>query len=618
MGLVECTFNSSNGNNTAVNVRSGPGTSYKIMGTIIKKNYKTVTLDTSVSGGNNWFKLHEPEKYGIQSNGKTLYVRAIKSWMLNPDPSTLTANSGTTTSTTNSNTPATAEEVADAATTKTSPGLDSVYSSMLKTGYGINNLQVMSRIIGMPYHFTNETDYRPYASDGLTLGRKFLENIIHEAPIISMVPGIPSYLPELSEDDKNVFGEYISSATNGDLGSDDVKTKLMSQNARYFGFKADYAKYIRYVNMLCRNCCIYMGLGDDTVPGTTEKYKEYDWGKWTNLSYESKSKPTHGIWDKIDSVDDKTEDGKTNIGFVTNLLESIDSMASELYDDYKYVRCYVEANASFSEDTSNTTASSKIAGLFDTLEGLAKEAVFLAEDSNFWESVKSSVGTLGSTATATAVGEDGPNSNISKLISSATHILTGSNVIFPEMWSDSSYGKSYSFSLNLISPYGDNESVFLNIIVPMMFMIALSAPRQTGPNTYGSPFLVKAFAKGWFSCEMGIIDSIRIEKGGDGTAWNIYGFPTEVKISLSIRDLYTNLMITSSTQPSLYFQNQGLIEFLAVTCGVDISTTHLLTKIQAFVNAYVTSITDIPSNLVDNFIQTLRNKTEGLWKIGGF
>lgn len=616
MALVECTFNSSNGNMTAVNVRSGPGTSYGIVGTIIKKNYKTVTLDTSVSGGNSWFKLHNPESYGIQSNGKTLYCRAVKSWILKPDPSTITPDSSSS-STSTSNTPATTEEIKDAATKQTSSGLDSIYTSMLKSGYGINKLDKMSRIIGMPYHFTNETDYRPYANDGLYLGRKFLENIIHEAPIISLVPGIPSYLPELSEEDKTTFGEYVQSATNGALLSDDVKTKIMSQDARYFGFKANYAKYIRYVNMLCRQCSIYMGIGDETVPGTTEKYKSYDWGKWMNMNYESKSSGKYNVWDRLDSKDDKEED-KDNVGFVTNLLESIDSMASELYDDYKYVRCYVEANASFSEDNSNNTSSSKIAGLFDTLEGLAKEGIFLAEDSTFWESVKSSVGTLASSATGTAVGDDGPNSNISKLVSSATHILTGSNVIFPDMWSDSSYSKSYSFSLNLISPYGDNESIFLNIIVPMMFMIALSAPRQTGPNTYGSPFLVKAFAKGWFSCEMGIIDSIRIEKGGDGTAWNIYGFPTEVKISLSIRDLYTNLMITSSTQPSLYFQNQGLIEFLAVTCGVDISTTHLLTKIQSYINTYITALTDIPSNIIDNFIQSLRNKTEGLWKIGGF
>jgi len=617
MGIVECTFNSVNGQNTAVNVRTGPSVSYSIIGTLIKKNHKSFYVDTSVSGGNSWYKLHEPEKYGIKSNGKTVYVRLLKSYLLSPDPSTLTASSGTssTSTTTNTNKPATNEEIKEAATQKTSPGLDSIYSSMLKNNYGIRDLEKMSRIIGMPYHFTNETDYRPFSNDGLHLGRKFLENIIHEAPIVSLVPGIPSYLPELSEDDKTVFGQYVESASKGALLSDDVKSKIMSQDARYFGFKANYAKYIRYVNNLCHQCSIYMGIGDLNVPGTTTKYKHYDWGKWTNVKYESKSSE-NSVWDKLDSKGDTGD--RDDVGFVSNLLESINDMAAELYDDYKYVRCYVEANASFSEDNSNNTSSSKIAGLFDTLEGLAKEGLFLAEDSTFWESVKSGLIETSSGATGVAVGEDGPNSNISKLVSSATHILAGSNVIFPDMWGDSSYSKSYSFSLNLISPYGDNESIFLNIIVPMMFMIALSAPRQTGPNTYGSPFLVKAFAKGWFSCEMGIIDNIRIEKGGDGTAWNIYGFPTEVKISMSIRDLYTNLMITSTTQPSLYFQNQGLIEFLAVTCGVDISTTHLMTKIQAFVNAYVTSVTSIPSNMVDNFIQALRNKTEGLWKIGGF
>jgi len=113
MGIVECTFNSVNGQNTAVNVRTGPSVSYSIIGTLIKKNHKSFYVDTSVSGGNSWYKLHEPEKYGIKSNGKTVYVRLLKSYLLSPDPSTLTASSGTssTSTTTNTNKPATNEEI---------------------------------------------------------------------------------------------------------------------------------------------------------------------------------------------------------------------------------------------------------------------------------------------------------------------------------------------------------------------------------------------------------------------------------------------------------------------------------------------------------------------------
>lgn len=633
MGIVECTFNSYS---ISAHVRSGTGKSYDILGYLQKSNCPngTFKIDTSVGGTNNYYKLVNPESYGVNTGGKTGYVWISSTYLTKPDPSSLSSSSSqgnnsssTSTSNTTSTTvigppekepisaAASVEEIKQAASSGKSNGLDKIYSAGLQSSYALRDIQGMSRIIGMPYVFTAETDYRPFTDQGVNLGRKFLENIINEAPIVSMVPGIPSYLPDMSEEDKTAFSSYISDATSGKLTSDDAKNSVLSQDVRYFAFKADYAKYIRYVNMLLRQSAIYMGIGDKTVPGTSSTYSSYDWGKWTNTNYESSSSGKYGVFDSL------ADNSKDSESFLTNLLESVDNIASELYDDFKYVRCFVDPNASFSEDNSNNTAASKIAGLFDTVESLAKEINFLAEDNTVLETLKGGITSL-STSTADTVtsldGEAGASSNIGKLISSATHILDGSNVIFPDMWSDSTYNKSYSFSLNLISPYGDNESIFLNIIVPMMFMIAISTPRQTSANTYGAPFLVKAFAKGWFSCEMGIVDNIRIEKGGDGGAWNIHGLPTEVKISMSIRDLYSNLMITSSSQPALFFQNQGLIEFLAVTCGMDISTTNFMTKVTSIVSSYLESVKDIPSNIMDSFMQMVRNKTEGLWKIGGF
>ena len=170
-------------------------------------------------------------------------------------------------------------------------------------------------------------------------------------------------------------------------------------------------------------------------------------------------------------------------------------------------------------------------------------------------------------------------------------------------------------SMNLVSPYGDKESIYLNILVPLMHILGLAMPRQTGANSYSAPFLVKAFAKGWFSCELGIIDSISIDKGGNGESWTVDGLPTEMKVQIGIKDLYSNLMISSTSKPELFFQNQGLIEFLAVSCGIDITKPNFMVRLETMFSVFFGSTIDLPGNIYKEFVQNIRNKIEPLFRI---
>ena len=60
------------------------------------------------------------------------------------------------------------------------------------------------------------------------------------------------------------------------------------------------------------------------------------------------------------------------------------------------------------------------------------------------------------------------------------------------------------------------QSIFLNCFVPMFHVLGFVLPRQTTANSYESPFLLKAHCGRWFSCEMGVMDSVEINKGGQG------------------------------------------------------------------------------------------------------
>ncbi|WP_216369602.1 hypothetical protein, partial [Brevibacillus sp. MCWH] len=203
----------------------------------------------------------------------------------------------------------------------------------------------------------------------------------------------------------------------------------------------------------------------------------------------------------------------------------------------------------------------------DTMEGIVKELAFFSQTAavsqldDFRRGVSDTFDKW-SKSLMSNYGEG----FFSRLLSSSSKILDGSNLIFPELWGDAAYNKSYTITINLVSPYGDKESVYLNIIVPLLHILALALPRQTSANSFGPPFLVKVSSKGWFNCEMGVIDNVSIEKGGQGS-WTVDGLPTEVKVQISVKDLYSGLMITPNSRPDLFFENKGLMNWLAITCG---------------------------------------------------
>jgi hypothetical protein len=298
-------------------------------------------------------------------------------------------------------------------------------------------------------------------------------------------------------------------------------------------------------------------------------------------------------------------------GTMYAVKNALNELKGDIFGGQESVKCYVDASSSFSESLSNSTGQSQIAGMLDTGESIAKELDFWLSNAggvagaggDIAGSLLNAVGTL-TDGLLSAFGLG--NTNIANITDYAKYIISGSNIIFPDMWQDSAYSKSYRFTLDLISPYGDDESIFLNLIMPLMFIIALTAPRQTSANSYASPFLVRVVSKGWFSCDMGIIDSIDIEKGGSD-AWNASGMPLTLKVGISVKDMYSAMSIPSSSQPGLFYNNSGLIEFLAATCGVDTIVPNLTLKINTILNILGNMATDIPDNIYNKVVQGLNN-----------
>ena len=163
--------------------------------------------------------------------------------------------------------------------------------------------------------------------------------------------------------------------------------------------------------------------------------------------------------------------------------------------------------------------------------------------------------------TGTIVGRNGESihvesnndivSKIASTVSQAGTVLTGAQFILPKFWADSSFDRQYDVSFKFVSPYGDNLSVFFNVMLPFLFILSLSLPRQYGPSGKDFPFLVQVDCPGFFSCPMGAISSITFKKGGDNMWFNSAGLPLVIEGSINIIDLYASLTLPANYAETL-------------------------------------------------------------------
>lgn len=489
-------------------------------------------------------------------------------------------------------------------------------------------VEYTGKFFGSPFRFLDNTDPPINITEGdgedqieFNEGRTYVKNISLEAPLVHFIPGVPSYLKDMSKSNMQVFEEYVRGRiknTENENLSNTVLEKIMGIEGRYFSFVPAFAEYRRYLNILCRTAAVYMGIGDRIVPGTAVKRPDREEEGITYANYDYSNWQDDGISSSASTLFGDLEDGQLNEqkattrfeDFISGVDDTVKHIAKDIFGGTKSVKIYADSSSSFSESLSNNTSQSQIAGMFDTAESLSKELQFWAGGTSAGDVVGGVAQTLTDSVGALAEGVlklvGLGSTQLTNLTDYASYIISGSNVIFPELWTDSSYSKSYSCSATFLSPYGDPESRFLYTIMPLMFILALALPRQTSANSFTSPMFVRVVSKGQYSCEMGIISGVSIEKGGDA-AWSASGMPLSIKVNIDIKDLYTALSMPNTTQPGLFFSNDALIEFLSATCGIDMIEPNLKLKIDTFLNTVVHVATDIPRNIYENSVQKLNN-----------
>lgn len=419
----------------------------------------------------------------------------------------------------------------------------------------LNDIGLTSRIFGGPFIYTDEVDPAlnvGTSSNGLQrMGRMTAQRIMHDPTIISLCPGKVKFSTGSGSRDAQRLYDYVSSGGNGDIGG--IAEDAFGNDKMLFTFKQDYSNYMNYVNLLAGAMACYMKIGDEEVylpsnDGTAKasgiKFRNMDWRKYQLPSQTVES--TGGL-----------------LNYIQKELESTQ----------RYVHFYGQNNSSYNEDMSTSTRESNIKNQIESAmngfngSDIMQDVTFMSGFSTD-ESTEALLGTIKNNS-----GLDS-STGLGQILGLAGDYLKGGHMVFPQMIADSTFGKSISLSFKFVSPYGDPKSCFMNCYLPLAYLMAMSLPRQLGANSYTYPFLVKVYSKGWMNCEMGVVTSFRVQRGGqEDTQWTSDTLTTEIDVSMDVTPLYNSLMVSrvGSTPAHVvnFFKNTGLQEYLGTICGMN-------------------------------------------------
>lgn len=455
------------------------------------------------------------------------------------------------------------------------------------------NVTSIRGVFGMPYQFMNIADWRIDAGTGRdnvyeNFGRKYAEKIVARMPLFIMVPGTAEFMAKYTDDERKSAIKSLFGSTDG-IDAERMD-KVLEESGQYYNFYADWATYYKYVNPLCRIAAGLMKINNRTIPDNTGKNVPLGEFNWRNVA-----------------------------------SDKFRSMFAYKGGCAFYLNTSPQASNSWSNDTTKSQLADKVNSISDKV----REMQFLMGNvmaSGMGMKTKSQLELWAENGNGTKsrnpqeknavqdvlTGITGDNNVIGSVINGMGEIMTGSKMRFPELWSDSRFSQDYSINIKLTSPDCDNLSLYLNIIVPLIHIMCLAAPRSTGVNAYGSPFLVRCFYRGFFNIPMGIITGLNITKGGEGK-WSYSNIPTEVDVDISIKDLYDLMMISINNGDDWktdvnILSNNSLMDYLANSCGININELDITRTLLLYKIIYQGKIQDYFPNIGESLDQWVYNK----------
>lgn len=470
----------------------------------------------------------------------------------------------------------------------------------------------MARTFGMPPQWTDAVDPRVLFGDFM-VGRRYTETILASPTILSLCPGKLVYndgllgaVEELAE------GDVAGALTNGTFEPFWQFEELWHNDPKEGG------GYLNYCNILCRYAAICLTVRNGELSDGGEfnlAQKATPWGgTYATMDMQRLLDPAFFSQNTGGALFNAARNGMKNIvsnvaalfGFAVQAgtTQSSDfSVWETLKKNLKAIEYhFVHFNANGQLAPSESFATETRPTVIETMiNGAVTDTI---KDVHFLLSGEMGSALSGDLATFGTLASESLGGAIGSLLGAGSEILRGGTIAFPQVIDNCTWGREFQFTCKFTSMYGDVESRFLNVIMPYLCLMAFFLPKQLKHkiDMYAHPPVVRAFARGIYACDIGVLTGIQVKRGGeDDTAWTASGQPMEIDVTFSIKALHTSLMQSDS---QIWFaKNIGLQLYIGTLCGIDMTVPHKY-LIQMTLAAFTEGF----------FIDGARNFSYGLWK----
>jgi hypothetical protein len=488
-----------------------------------------------------------------------------------------------------------------------------------------------NKLFGAPYQLLDSVDMRD-PNINQYVGVEYFRHFLAHAPILYIKPGRPKYTA--GDDSSSIKAElgrafqqtnYQRSEAEregkekswfifsllGNLTKEIAKDFTFNRGeiqGRMFGFNGRYREYMYFVNYMCRMVAGLMNLGGSGDVPDGAFNADNTFVKFTQLEWQTYRMDSRG------TARSATETIKDSIVNMATMLGNPGGNYEAFSNEVKSVAFMVEPKP-FEESYNNRIEKSMIESAIDlATESIGAEIQFIT-GSNVDKSILAELAQL--TAGATHGGIDklggvvlqaGTGGFMSNLFHGGMRSLTGQKMLYPDIYKSSDTHHDYNFSITLTTPYGDKYNYYMNIIVPLMHLICLAAPRLVTSNSTTAPFVVQAYIPGMCTVQLGMIKSLNIIKNPNNNHVSIDGFPLTIKVEFQIQELYNAMAISPAIDPSSFIYNETLNDYLANAAGLVPSADmfalergEIFEQIGTYFSDYVIDdITDIPATYIQD------------------
>lgn len=212
----------------------------------------------------------------------------------------------------------------------------------------------------------------------------------------------------------------------------------------------------------------------------------------------------------------------------------LDFLKAEMDDGAAFACFRVNSTGQVQESFSSSVTESELSNKLNSMSSSSRSTSFSFANGNI---VGGMLGEAIGSVTS-AVGDVLRGVGDALQISGLAALAGSAFVDIPKHWQSSSANlPTMSYTINLVSPYGNPISQLINLYVPLCMLLAAALPISTGRQSYGSPFILELYDKGRCQTRLGMIDSLTITRGTGNLGFDNDGHAMGIDVSFSVVDM---------------------------------------------------------------------------------